>query len=135
MDYLKTINIEKRIIANATDSFLNYKPIIGSWFRPEDLINLPEIDVCEFQTNNIYQEQALYRIYAEKKEWPGRLSEIIFDIKDQDIMNRMLPPEFTKQRLNCNQTCENGGSCHYCERVTNIAKIEYIKKVKDLLNK
>jgi len=55
MEYLKTIDIEKRIIANTTDSFLNYKPIIGSWIRPEDLTDLIEIiDVCEFQTDNIY---------------------------------------------------------------------------------
>ena len=135
MDLFKDISIEKRIIANATDTFLNYKPIIGAWFRPEELDDLPQIDVCEFQTDNSVQEQALYRIYAERKAWPGRLIEIIPDILDQDIMNRMLPPEFSKQRLNCKQSCMNGGSCHYCEHVCNAAKIDFIEKYKILQEK
>lgn len=135
MNFLETIDIEKRIIVNTSDSFLEYNPFVGSWFRPEDLKDLKALDVCEFQAENIYQEQALYRIYAERQEWPGRLSEIILDISDQDIMNRMLPPEFTKQRLNCRQACMNGGTCHYCEKIMSIAKMEYIKRAKDLIDK
>ena len=123
-------NIEIRAIVNNPNTFLNYRPLIGSWFRPEDIKNLPQIDVIEFDTRDNRQEQALYRIYVERKEWPGRLSEIINDIQDDDIMNRMIPPEFTERRANCRMSCMNGGSCHYCERVADIAKIEFIREVK-----
>lgn len=132
MDFLSKIDIEKRMIVNSTDSYLNFNPLVGAWIRPEDLSLLESIDVCEFQYINQKQEQALYRIYAEQKEWPGRLSELIIGIKDNDIMNRMLPPEFTKQRLNCKQSCMNGGSCKYCEHVCDAAKIDFIKKYKIL---
>ena len=42
----------------------------------------------------------------------------------------MIPPEFTERRANCRMSCMNGGSCHYCERVADIAKIEFIREVK-----
>jgi len=52
MDFLSKIDIEKRMIVNSTDSYLNFNPLIGAWIRPEDLSLLKSIDVCEFQYIN-----------------------------------------------------------------------------------
>ena len=131
LDFLEEkTDIEIRAIVNSPNTILGYRPLTGSWYRPEDIKDLPQIDVIEFDARDNRQEQALYRIYVERKEWPGRLNEIINDIEDDDIMNRMIPPEFTERRANCRMSCMNGGSCHYCERVADVAKIEFIREVK-----
>lgn len=122
----KNTDVEIRVIANVADV---YRPMITGWFRPEDLLKLPQIDVCEFDFRDAREEQALYRIYAEKKEWLGRLSEIIHNIEDTQVINRLIPPEFTERRANCRMSCMNGGECHYCERVAKFANEKFVEKI------
>lgn len=86
-DYFSDITI--RVVGNSAgwgtikDIWPN---ICGAWFHPEVLYQLDMIDVCEFRTSLEHdmdirkQEQALYRIYAERHEWSGKLEEIIPDI-------------------------------------------------------
>ena len=131
LDYVNTLPIEIRVIANYSDSAFGYQKMRGAWFRPEDLYKIEAIDVCEFFHKDNRDEQALYRIYAENHEWPGELNLIIKDIEDKDILNRMLPPEFQEKRSNCHQRCQYGGHCHLCDRMTSLANpihLEYITK-------
>lgn len=130
MEYLNRIeNIELRVVVNSSNSFLNYSPLIGSWIRPEDLLYYERIDICEFQSSSVREEQALYRIYAEKKKWPGELHQIVKDIEDKEIINRLIPPEFGEKRSNCRQSCMNGGGCHLCLRIVNMAKTNFLRQI------
>ncbi len=131
LDYINTLPIEIRVWANNPGAPFNYEPIIGGWFRPEDLYQLEAIDVCEFDAKDNRQEQALYRIYAERHEWPGELYILINSITDQTIMNRMIPPEFQQRRSNCNMKCQSGSHCHFCYMITHLANPEILKPIKD----
>ena len=133
LDYLDTLPIEIRVWANKSGTPFGYKPIIGGWFRPEDLNNLTAIDVCEFDPRDKKEEQALYRIYAENKEWSGELYMLVKDIEDQDIMNRMIPPEFQERRSNCGMRCQTGSHCHFCETITHLANLKLLKPIKEQL--
>ncbi len=131
LDYLKTLPIEIRVWANQPGAPFNYEPLIGGWFRPEDLNELDAIDVCEFQTDNIQQEQALYRIYAEQKQWPGRLEIILKNFNNEEIINRMIPPEFQERRNNCRMRCQTGGNCRSCYSFAKLASLELLKPIKE----
>ena len=133
LDYLKELPIEIRSFVNESGTFLEYDPVIGGWFRPEDIDNLDAIDVCEFVFQTQREEQALYRIYAEQKEWAGELNLLVKEIKDDQILNRMIPPEFQKRRSNCGMRCQSGSHCHYCKAVTDFAKKEVLQPLKDRL--
>lgn len=134
LDYLDTLPIEIRVWPNKTCAPFNYKPIIGGWFRPEDLVNIDAIDICEFDVDNIREEQALYRIYAENHEWPGELYMLVKDIQDKTIYNRMIPPEFQERRSNCRMRCQSGGHCHYCETLTYLANPDLLRPVKEKID-
>ena len=134
LDYLKDLPIEIRVFVNNAGNFLNYNPIIGGWFRPEDINNLEAIDVCEFTFQTQKEEQALFRIYAENKEWPGELYLLVKDIKNEQILNRVIPPEFQKRRSNCGMRCMSGSHCHYCQTVCDFAKYEFLNKLKGQIN-
>lgn len=131
LDFLKTLPVNIRVFANNSTTWLGYKPIIGSWIRPEDLYKLDAIDICEFFYRDMAEQQALYRIYAENKEWPGELYMIVKDIDDQRIMNRMIPPEFQERRSNCAMRCQSGSQCHYCETVAHLANPELLRPIKE----
>ncbi len=133
LDYLKNLPIEIRVFANQPGAPFDYNPLIGGWFRPEDLYKLDAIDVCEFSTENIQQEQALYRIYAEQKEWPGRLDIIIKNLNNENIYNRMLPPDFQERRSNCSMRCQRGGYCRYCNTIVNLANPDLLRPIKEKL--
>ena len=135
LDYLENLPIEIRVFANNAGNFLGYDPIIGGWFRPEDINDLEAIDVCEFISKTQKEEQALFRIYAENKEWPGELYLLVKDIKDEEITNRMIPPEFQIRRSNCKMRCMSGSHCHYCRAVTDLAKPSVLRPLKEQLEK
>lgn len=134
LEFIDTLPIEIRVRVNSAGAPFNYEPLIGGWFRPEDIENLSMIDVCEFQATTIREEQALYRIYAENHAWPGELNMIIKDIPDSTIINRMIPPEFQEHRSNCRQRCQAGGLCRYCYRITKLANPTLLKPLKDKIN-
>lgn len=135
LDFVDTLPVEIRVRANSSGAPFGYKALIGGWFRPEDLNDLTMIDVCEFAARDNREEQALYRIYAEQKAWPGELYMIVKDIPNEEIMNRMIPPEFQEKRSNCGMRCQSGGHCHFCETITYLANPKVLRPVKEQIEK
>ena len=115
--------------------------ICGPWFRPEDVENLYQIDVGEFCTNILddhtdvlRQEQALYRIYAERHEWKGRLEEIIYNLPYEGVVNHVLEDSFQERRSNCRMKCMINGRCTHCytlARMAHQSTLENIRKMKE----
>lgn len=134
LDYVSTLNVEIRVWPNKALAPFDYKPLYGSWFRPEDMDKLDMIDVCDFtRRRDNAEEQALFRIYAEQKAWPGELNMIVKDIQNDKIVNRMIPPEFQERRSNCHLRCQSGGYCHFCDTVTYLANPKVLRPVKEKL--
>lgn len=105
--------------------------IIGGWVRPED-VELYEdyVDVFEFEDCDVKKEKALFRVYAEQKNWPGDLNSLITNLS-YNATNRMILPDFGKVRMFCGQKCTMGINCTVCKRIMNLAnpnKIEEFKK-------
>lgn len=116
LDLLDKFEITKRLYPNQSIIRYGINPIVGSWIRPEDIENITQIDICEFLETKREREQALYRIYAEEHAWSGHLNLLIEDIENDEIMNRMLPPQFQEHRSNCGWACvTKKRNCHYCE--------------------
>lgn len=117
---LSRYDIPLRAIPNlAYEPYLKHKNgIIGGWIRPEDTDKYGEyISVFEFYAPKaLDKESALYHVYAENKYWPGNLNLLIENL-DFDFDNRILYDEegFATRRMNCQQKCLQGKSCHYCE--------------------
>ena len=131
LDFLNSLPIEIRVIANKSGAPFGYEPLLGGWFRPEDLYQLEAIDVCEFSFSNMREEQALYRIYAENHEWPGELNMLVKDIQNSEILNRVIPPQFQERRSNCKMRCQNGDGCHYCKTITFFTTMKTLTKIKE----
>ena len=134
LDYIKTLPVEIRIRINNSGAPFLYEPLIGGWFRPEDVKKLDMIDVCEFTAKTKENEQALYRIYAETQEWPGPLYLIIPDIEDKAILNRLIRQDFYERRSNCGMMCQYGSHCKYCYTITEMANPNFVHKVKQNKN-
>ena len=126
------IGIPLRLIPNiAYYAFIPKKDgVCGGWVRPEDLeLYIPYIAAIEFDDCDIKKEQALYRIYAEQKTWPGDLETIITNL-NYPGKNRMLPREMTEKRMSCKQKCQSGNNCKLCYRYLNLANPELLKQYK-----
>lgn len=130
------------IPARVTPNIANYDfypesfGTIGTWIRPEDL-HLYEsfVGVVEFGNQDQKREQALYRIYAEQNAWPGPLDKIVENLGAQPT-NRMLPPDITHSRLNCQQRCLNDRPCQLCYRYFSLADEDKMREYRDeVLNK
>lgn len=111
-------NIKIRMYCNW--SYENYIPrvngINGSYVRPEDIpLYEPYVDTMLFYKSSLTQEAATLDVY-KNGSWPGNLNLLIRNL-DCDIDNRGIPEEFGKNRLNCEQKCMSGGSCHLCENI------------------
>lgn len=101
--------------------------VCGGWVRPEDLeLYEPYVAAIEFDDCDIKKEQALYRIYAEQKAWPGDLGMIITNLNHLGV-NRMIPREMTEKRMSCGQRCQSGSSCQLCYRYLNLANPDLLK--------
>lgn len=136
LDFVNTLPVEIRVFPNQSMAPFGFKPLYGSWFRPEDINNLTMIDVCDLtRRRDMREEQALYRIYAEQKQWPGELYMLVKDIEDKEITNRMIPPEFQERRSNCGLKCQNGKSCHFCDTITYLAHPAFLRPVKENLER
>lgn len=136
-DYLKKCGIPLRVTANVAHAgyFEHLDGINGSWIRPEDLDMYEGIfTTVEFADCDQNKEQALFRIYAEQKKWPGRVDMLISNIEAPEAYNRMLPPEFTSTRLNCRQRCASGGACRICYRYMSLADPDKIKAYAEHFN-
>ena len=131
LNLLDKFEITKRIFPNQSQLMKGIAPEVGSWIRPEDIENIPQIDICEFDEKKREREQALYRIYAEEHAWSGELNLLIEDIKTHEIMNRMLPPEFQEYRSNCGWKCITKKlNCHWCENNLFLANPNLYKEIK-----
>lgn len=122
--YFPTLKI--RAVANVAllEGSMTYNDgICGTWIRPEDVPTYePYIEVIEFH-DELSAERALYRIYAEQKEWRGDINAIIKDI-DHVAVNRMIPPTLAESRLSCGQRCMENGVCHLCKRTFDLANAD-----------
>ena len=143
-------NLKIRVIANNVGSNIlqdnqYLSGICGSWFRPEDLWLIPQIDVAEFylqlnivqgtEWNMRRQEQALYDIYAVKHEWSGKLEDFVFNIEQKDIYNELLGENFQPYRSNCGMRCMKTKTCHHCILYANLASTEMAEKIKKHIEK
>lgn len=124
-----------RVRANPTEAMIDDIPradgVCGFWIRPED-IKLYEqyIDILEISTNDFKKDEALYRLYSNKKEWGGQLGEIIKGL-NYLADNPLISPELAKRRIGCAQTCQEGSSCRLCYRVLDLANKDKIKALKN----
>ena len=113
-------------MANASSLFSRNDGVVGTWIRPEDVDTYNDyIDVIEF-AGDITQEQALYRIYAEKKAWSGELGLLVKDL-NYLATNRMIPPTLAETRISCGQKCKMNGKCKLCYRILDLANPDKIR--------
>lgn len=130
---LNKFAVPKRVCANvAHEGYLPYVDgIPGAWIRPEDVEAYEDVFyIIEFADCKEHKEEALYRIYAEQKNWPGRVDMIITNIYT-DAYNRMIPPEFAAARKTCGQRCVAGGACRICHRLLTLADPELLRNYKE----
>lgn len=129
MDKVREFGIPIRVTANLSvrEAFPYADGVPGPWIRPEDVDQYePYVDIIEFSRVNLDQERALFRIYAEQKNWPGDVGLIIQDINYLGV-NRMLPPDMTTRRLNCGQRCMENGRCRLCWRMMDLANPDLLR--------
>ena len=126
---VERFGVPVRVVANvATENY--FQPTDGvasAWIRPEDVDAYSEyVDALEFEDKDVQKEQALFRIYAEQKEWPGELKMLITNLRHEGT-NRMIPPEFAQRRLTCKQQCVSGGRCKICYTLMKLADPEKLR--------
>ena len=123
-----------RVIPNVaySDDLPRINGICGTWIRPEDLESVygEYVDAVEFEGVTLDGEQALYRIYAQNKEWRQELQLIVLNL-DVVGTNRLLSSEVSKARLTCQHKCQRGKSCRICERAFSLAQPERIREYID----
>lgn len=106
MDTVKSVEIPVRLVPNICyDSYIPHENgVCGQWVRPEDqeVYEKAGCEVIEFinDLDSKEKEEALYRIYAERKEWPGEMDSIFINF-NYPALNRMVPPDLALVRLNC----------------------------------
>lgn len=103
----------------------NVNAIVSPYMRPEDQeMYEGRINILELSAETPEKEEALFRIYAEEGEWPGRIDFII--PLETDAVNRMIPPEFAQVRYGCALGCLRGTCCRLCERYLKMANPDFI---------
>lgn len=133
-DVIKKIGLPTRVVADVADEGYFNRPdgVVGAWIRPEDVHYYEDtVEVIEFSKCDKAHEQALFRIYAEQHNWPGKITMLIQNI-GKECDNRMLPPKFAEMRLNCGQRCQNDSSCQICYHLFTLADAD---RLKDYLEK
>jgi hypothetical protein len=118
-----------RITANVAfdDGLPREDGVVGTYIRPEDVdVYANYVDSIEFEDCDLTKEQTLYRIYAEKKAWPGELGMLITNFNYVGT-NRMIPSSFGLARLSCKQKCQSTSSCRACYRILELANPEKMK--------
>lgn len=125
LENLSKYKIPIRTIANlavSNSNFLNDNGIKGTYIRPEDIEYYEQyIDVLSFYAENLKAEETLLKIYQEDHYWPGTLSKIIYNLKE-NVDNRALPEEFAQVRINCRQKCMRNKTCNFCENAFKFSK-------------
>lgn len=126
LDKVNMYDIEVRVAPNI--AYYKTLPrddgVLGAWIRPEDEEIVEDfIQVYEFEDCDAKKEQALYRIYAEDKRWPGQLSHIISNL-NYNGTNRLIPKRLAEHRMFCHQRCLAGAGCRECYITLNLADAE-----------
>jgi hypothetical protein len=136
MDKVKSLGIPVRAVANVAynDGLPREDGVCGVWIRPEDVETYePYVSVIEFEDADPRNERALYRLYAEKKRWPGDLGMIITNFNHLGV-NRLILPEVAEKRLNCAQKCQSGSACKIYYRAVDLADVEKLREYRDKMN-
>ena len=124
LDKVRRFGIPVRAVPNVAyvDMFPHADGVCGTWIRPEDTdVYEDYVEVFEFEdSNDIKKEQALFRIYAEQRIWPGDLNMLITNFNYPGV-NRMILPDIAPRRTNCGQRCQSGGACKICYRAVGLA--------------
>lgn len=130
MDTVAKFGIPVRVVPNIAynDGYPRENGVCGTWIRPEDLDAYDSyVDVVEFEDADLRKEQALFRIYAEEKNWPGELHLIITNLHC-DGLNRIITPTLVESRLKCGQRCQRLGSCKLCYRALMLANEKQLRE-------
>jgi hypothetical protein len=111
--------------------------ILGGWIRPEDTEAYGQyIAVFEFSAPKaLEKEAALFRVYAEQKQWPGNLN-LLIDNLGIDASGRFYDEDnFAIRRMNCRQKCISGKTCRYCYDQFNTKNLvrKYLDYKKELI--
>ena len=131
----KNVAIRMRVDSHMMPTISNEKTdgTVGAWVRPEDLwgtyskyISYVEFDT-EISHEGLKREQALFRIYAERKEWPGDIDMIVTELNHKGV-NRLIVSDFGERRANCHQMCQVNGICHFCYRALDLANPTLLKR-------
>lgn len=114
-------NAAIRVYPNIAQSKWNDTPALKKFFiRPEDINEYEKyIDVIEFY-NVDKQVDIYYNIYKIKKQWFGKLNEIILDF-NSEIDNKYIIPRFAEMRIKCGKNCLKGGNCRRCEVIEELS--------------
>lgn len=132
LDKVITFEIPVRAVPNIANEWPwpDDDGVCSNWIRPEDVALYENyITTMEFEDCNTQKERALYRIYAEDREWPGDVMQIISNIRTSAV-NRLISPEFARTRLNCGQKCQENHRCQYCRRILDIADEDTLRQIK-----
>lgn len=132
LDYIDEFDVNIRVTANLPSTPANINAVIGAWYRPEDLYQIEQIDICEFRGNITKPsvEEALFRIYKLQHRWPGKL-ELLSDQLPKEVDNRLLPDDFQVRRNNCHQKCLMGSNCKWCYTTAHLANEKVFKDAKN----
>lgn len=108
-----------------------FKPygVQGSWIRPEDFEIYNQFNIVyEFEDCDRKKEETLFDIYKNKKAWAGPVN-YLFSNLDSSAMNRLIPPDLAKERINCKQKCLSDNHCHLCNNYFTLADKEVLGKL------
>ena len=117
------------------DALMRKDGVCGTWIRPEDVEKYePYVDAIFFDSVELDKERTLFHIYAENKNWPGDLKDLIINF-NHDGVNRLILDSLGEMRLNCGQRCFEGKPCQACYKALQLANVETMTKVKEALLK
>lgn len=135
LDRVVKIGIPIRAVPNIANEIAwpGEDGVCGSWIRPEDMESYSRyIAAVEFEDCDQKKEQALYRIYAEQKNWPGKINMLISNLHTTAI-NRLIIPDFGLTRQSCRQKCQEDSNCRYCQHCLEMANEEYVRELQTQL--
>ena len=127
---VKEVGVPIRIVPNVAyiDGLDRIDGVCGTWVRPEDMDAYAEyVDAVEFEDCDQKKEAAMYRIYAEDKNWPTDLGLLITNLNHTGT-NRMIRSDASQSRISCGQRCQENNSCRLCYRMLDIANPDMVKK-------
>lgn len=116
-------NIKVRVFPNVAQKDVNDYDIYSFFIRPEDIDFYDNyVDVCEFYTDKVKNDETYYKIYSKDKKWYGDISEIIIGLKDH-VDSRAIIGQFAQSRVKCNQKCLKGEPCNHCEKIVQLSEL------------